>query len=385
MPDDDYTYEIPGRPGAAAALYTQCESCYASCFAHTFNDHVVQLGCWDICCAERAASGLEVGSVSVGSAIGGASFIAGGATSTVAGYIPGASAVRPLQRPFQPACSPHIRASSTACRWLESRGWAARSRRTSQTRGRARARWRQPPAPARRRASLPTWRCEPDGTFHTGTSSRAALPAQVAWNGCWDHCCTAPPAPPTPPHPPPNAPPPSPPPTPSPPPPSPPALPPSPPSPPNGPRDYIDGVIDSAKWLGGGGWLGGGSRAAPSPPAAPPPRRSGLFGGSSEWLFGGSLGLVAERPATRLASGAGPAGAAGAAAAAVAAAAALVALLVRMRRRRREDARWSQPPRDLVTFGRLRSGEGAAAREEMEEMVVLASHELPGAERGVAA
>jgi len=144
-------------------------------------------------------------------------------------------------------------------------------------------------------------------------------------------------------------------------------------------------VIDSAKWLGGGGWLGGGSRAAPSPPAAPPPRRSGLFGGSSEWLFGGSLGLVAERPATRLASGAGPAGAAGAAAAAVAAAAALVALLVRMRRRRREDARWSQPPRDLVTFGRLRSGEGAAAREEMEEMVVLASHELPGAERGVAA
>ena len=114
MPDDDYTYEIPGRPGAAAALYTQCESCYASCFAHTFNDHVVQLGCWDICCAERAASGLEVGSVSVGSAIGGASFIAGGATSTVAGYIPGASAVRPLQRdpsspPAPPTYEPHRR------------------------------------------------------------------------------------------------------------------------------------------------------------------------------------------------------------------------------------------------------------------------------------
>ena len=213
---------IPSRPGAGAALYPQCSKCFAQCTADALNDQVIQLGCWDICCVERFTSGLESSGLWLGT--GALNSAIGTAGSMSKQYVPGASlmagftgmagdgmALNPLTRPC-PGYDFASRSCQTAC----------------------------------------------ISSFMT-----------IAWNGCWDHCCTSPPDPPPPPSPPgppspsppPSPPPPSPLPPPYTPPPSSPPAPPTPPPPPSPPPEppAPPGLIHQAgNWLGGvaGGALG---------------------------------------------------------------------------------------------------------------------------------
>ncbi|EOD39666.1 hypothetical protein EMIHUDRAFT_433470 [Emiliania huxleyi CCMP1516] len=181
--ESSYAYEVPGRPGAAAAFYPQCSGCFSDCTAKTLNDEVVQLGCWDICCVERAASGLEASGLGLGvNALTGSIGLAGAASTTL---LPGAALVNGLAQAGGPLAQ--MNPLARPCPGFEA-------------------------------------------TSRSCQSACISSYMAVAWNGCWDHCCTAPPSPPQPPSPPPAAPPP----------------PPTPPPPPSQPWPPFAPAIDLA-------------------------------------------------------------------------------------------------------------------------------------------
>jgi hypothetical protein len=181
-----------GRPGAAAAFDSRCAGCISECSTSTLKDKVIQLGCWDICCVERATSGL-------------------GAT----GFGLGAQAID-LTAGYTFTASTELIPHATEFLGMANLGGAPFMDIAPLTK------------------SCPGYEAESRSCQSTCISSYIA----VTVNGCWDDCCTAPPNPPPPPPPPPLPPPPLPPPSAPPPPPSPPPPPlppPSPPSPPSSP------------------------------------------------------------------------------------------------------------------------------------------------------
>lgn len=181
------------RPSPDRAL--TCSGCVASCTQRHVDDQAISLGCWDVCCASRAASMLPTPTASL------VETTAAFAYANAAASIPAATELHSLAGSIM-------------------------------------------------RLNPVTYECAvADADSRSCQIACLSSYMTVAWNGCWDHCCTEPPSPPTPPSPPPLA-------------------PPSPPTPPEPP-------------------------AAPSPPSAP----ATVFGSVAGSLGGPDAGSVADSAA----------------------------------------------------------------------------------------